>query len=503
MLADGLLRHNHSVRHMIQQKPGSRRAFSGWAKASTPLFQLSLFIAFLMVVFLTGGGSRHDILSLIVLRPASVLFLAVGLLTMPGGTGSRATLPMLLIGALAAIMVAQLIPLPPAIWGKLPGRDIILRADALAGIAGNWRPLSLTPGRTINALFSLVSPVAAMVLYQNLSITHRKAVLGLLIGVGAVTILWGLAQLIGGGDSALYTYRVHTENKPIGLFANRNHAATFLAVTILFSLWYLLRLPDLAGRRLLRAIALFAYIIVVILVVFILGSRAGLLLCAYAVVIGAGALFAAPWLRRTKAGKPAKGRLVAAQWLANQRQLLVPLMALAGFLVLGGLAWVTNRGEAFARLTDGDAANPFDRSEVLPYLLRMAGDHWLWGSGFGSFDALFRWYEGTSTLSTTYLNQAHNDWLQIVMEGGVPATLVVLAFMMWLGVRATQIMRTKVVGAAVPQAVIFAVFGAIGFASLVDYPLRVPAVMVVMSLVACLLTEADDFHAPAARRSGR
>lgn len=471
----------------------------GVSDARSPIdLRLAMFLAFLALVLLTGGGSRHDIAALVVLRPASAIFLALALIVGPlESAGQRGKVPFLLLGALAAVIAAQLIPLPPSVWQQLPGRGGVAVTDTLVGLPELWRPLSLTPGRTLNALLSLLIPAAGMALYSNLALAHRRAVLGLLIAGGALCVVWGLAQYIGGADSALYTYRVHTERKPIGLFANRNHTAMFLSLTIFFAVWYLARLSDIRGRRLLSMIGLASYCVVVILMIFILGSRAGLILCVLAVIVGAGVLVTAPWLRRWLPKAPNRPR---SRWALPGSKALVPFAVLAIFLVLGGLAIITNRGEAFDRLNDGDAATPFDRSEVLPYLVRMAGDQWAWGSGFGSFDALFRRYESLSMLSTTYLNQAHNDWLQIVIEGGIPAVMVLGGFIAWLGWRATGAVRARVKGALGPQLALFASLGAIGFASLVDYPLRVPLLMLVTALIVCLLSEPDDFHAAATPR---
>ena len=52
--------------------------------------------------------------------------------------------PLILLGALAALMAIQLIPLPPGIWTALPGRERYLEAAAAIGIPQPWRPISLT-----------------------------------------------------------------------------------------------------------------------------------------------------------------------------------------------------------------------------------------------------------------------------------------------------------------------------------------------------------------------
>lgn len=479
----------------LRRRPDASRSRAG--AGLDPRFVL--FLVFLVLVFVTGGGGRHDIVSLVILRPASVIFLVAGLLMKPAQASVKTPSPLFMLAALAAVIAAQLLPLPPGIWQSLPGRVEMVPADKLADLPGIWRPLSLSPARTLNALFSLAVPAAAVILYRNLSAAQRELVPAIIVGGGVVSIAWGWAQLVGGPDSIFHTYRIHTADRPTGAFANRNHSAMFLALTMLFAVWNIVRLPDVAGRRVLKLIALISYIAIVVLTIFILGSRAGLLLGAFAGFLGAVLVSFAPWLRQPRPHTTKHARGGKFVRLLPTGRAFATVGIIAALLLLGTVAVMFGRGEAFSRLSDGDVATPFDRSDVLPFLLRMAGDHWVWGSGFGSFDALFARYESISMLSTTYLNQAHNDWLQIVIEGGLGGAVVLAMFIVWLLRCAIATMRSELPGARVARTALLATFVAIGFASLVDYPLRVPILMVVMILAACLLGEPEAFHRSARR----
>jgi O-antigen ligase len=103
----------------------------------------------------------------------------------------------------------------------------------------------------------------------------------------------------------------------------------------------------------------------------------------------------------------------------------------------------------------------------------MAGDHWLLGTGFGSFDAVYRFYEPTDLLLTRYVNHAHNDWAQLVIEGGLPAVLLFLTGLGWL-CRTLWITISR--SEAAPGQLIFwaACLAILSAASFVDYPLRTP-----------------------------
>jgi O-antigen ligase len=111
----------------------------------------------------------------------------------------------------------------------------------------------------------------------------------------------------------------------------------------------------------------------------------------------------------------------------------------------------------------------------LPVLLGIVGDFFPFGSGFGSFDPVYRYYEPDALLGPAYLNHAHNDFLELVMTGGLPAAAVALVFMVWTVRQALRLRRateTSPRGRYALLAIGMIVLAA--FASLVDYPLRTP-----------------------------
>ena len=99
------------------------------------------------------------------------------------------------------------------------------------------------------------------------------------------------------------------------------------------------------------------------------------------------------------------------------------------------------------------------------------------GSGIGSFIEVFKVHEPDIMLGQSYWNHAHNDWLEWAMEGGIPAMiLMVLAIGGW-ATRSLALMRKSHTGRIEVQlglagAIILFILGAW---SLVDYPLRTPA----------------------------
>jgi O-antigen ligase len=133
-----------------------------------------------------------------------------------------------------------------------------------------------------------------------------------------------------------------------------------------------------------------------------------------------------------------------------------------------------SRAEALDRLF---ATNMSDENRVafVPTLLQMARDFFPFGSGFGSFDPVFRFYEPDAVLRPTYLNHAHNDLLELAITGGLPAMALLGLLIAWMVRGAWLVSRA----AARSPEVRFAQFAIAGIVivllgSLLDYPLRTP-----------------------------
>lgn len=100
-----------------------------------------------------------------------------------------------------ALVLFHLAPLPPTIWQALPGRDLIVAIDEAAGLSGVWRPLTMDPTMTRNALWSLAAPLAGLVLAAQLTFEQHKSILLCILGIGSLSALLGLVQIVEGGGA--------------------------------------------------------------------------------------------------------------------------------------------------------------------------------------------------------------------------------------------------------------------------------------------------------------
>ena len=92
-------------------------------------------------------------------------------------------------------------------WQGLPDRGDPARLDSVLGFQDVWRPLTLTPMRSWNALGSLVVPAAGLMLAVALRVSAR-VILRVIAGLGVLNGVLGLLQIATGKSSAFYFYEL-------------------------------------------------------------------------------------------------------------------------------------------------------------------------------------------------------------------------------------------------------------------------------------------------------
>jgi O-antigen ligase len=416
--------------------------------------------AFVLLTFAIGGSQRADLGSLAVLRPVAVLTAAYGLWSLRREDWTRHRLPLGIAAATLTLAIVHLLPLPPAIWMRLPGRGLIVEIDNMAAIGPIWRPISMVPAGGWNALFALFVPIAALTLAARLGEKERIGLAYLMLAIGLLTAIIGVVQLSGAGD-ALYFYRYTNEGAAVGLFANRNHQAAFLASLFPLLLFCAETQPlRHVDRRIRRFVALIVAVFLLSLIL-VTGSRAGFLISVVSVT-GTALLFYRTRISRDDTPTAKK------QAMLGIALILAPLLALAV------VAISLNRDEAIDRMLRGGIVDP-SRLENWKLILGMASAYFPFGSGIGSFQDVFNVGETYGRLDLKTFNHAHNDWLEIAMTAGLPGlillaigvgALVRMAYYWW---RSPPGDAALLGGAGLWMIVVLAL------ASVTDYPLRVPS----------------------------
>lgn len=427
-----------------------------------------LTVAFVTLVVLMGGGSRPDVSAHVVLRPLAVLACAVALL-MPVRRPAPGALGLLL--ALGALMLVQMVPLPPALWTALPGRELVAQIAPTLGQQPAWRPVTLSLDGTLNALFALAVPLATLLLVTRLDGTARDRLGVVVLALLGVSAALGVLQIIGPPGSALYLYRITIPNAAVGLFANPNHQAVALACAYPLLGWWSARPIGVGtpGFRRWLAVALGVLLVPMLIVT---GSRAGVALGALG-ALGALLIARSPVVRPdTPSRRPLPASRVPRSWL----------FAGVGVAALALTALLLLQRDALSAVFAATSPEEL-RVRLLDRLTGLAVGVLPTGSGFGTFERLWRIDEPMASLTPAYLNHAHNDLLEFLIEGGIGAVaLLIAAGVLVARGTAAAWSRSAVTSDRLRARAASVVIVLLALASLVDYPLRTPTGMMLMAL---------------------
>lgn len=463
---------NRRSTRTARSSAGSGFAWGEWV----PVF-------FLIFVVLLGGSGRSDVASLPILRGGSLLFACWAATRLGADDWRRIRVPLALWFAATLWMAIQLIPLPPEVWHALPGRDIIVQIDRLVGQADLWRPISLSPSQTMNSLLAMTVPLAALLVAAQVPAEDYRRLTLAIIGIACFSVLLGAMQMLSGPGSAFYTYRITNVTNMVGLFANSNHHALFLAAAVAL-IGAALRDELIRKRRNKLLIGLLgaAGLFLVALTPFT-GSRVGFL--------AAGGAFAVSYLMvvlawKSQSEEPAPSRRGTPAPNMGRYLIYAPPVLLVA--ALSAVLFLTNRVTSLSRAFGEDVAGDL-RVQTWPTVRSMIETYWELGSGFGSFPGVYKIYEPDNLLQASYFNHAHNDWAELLITGGAPFALIVLGLILWIAVRVWSLGLRNLLGAPrgdlrLPVLMVVAILVAVSFA---EYPLRVPSIQALAVVLVVML----------------
>lgn len=423
----------------------------------------------MFALWLAGGGSRPDLLGQVVVRVTAfaslILAILVGLkpslkAVWPVGAILLATLLLLLV---------QLVPLPPALWTALPGRNDIAFADGLSGVSQLWRPISMVPSATFNALCAVCIPFIVVLFSSSFNEIECRRLMSLLLLLIVGSTIIGLFQFSGAGYNNIFVN--DTVGQVSGNFANRNHFALFLSIGCLIApVW---TFAGSSGVRQRGPVAL-GLVLLFVLMILASGSRAGIVTGAVSLLIGLA--FTRHGLRRAFSHPP--------RWI-------FPALMIGALVIVTGIVLLSiaaDRAISIDRAFALEATSDM-RTRGLPVILHMISMYFPVGAGAGGFDPLFRIHEPFSLLKVTYFNHAHNDYLEIVLDTGLPGLILLAASMGWWLIASIRAWRSR--GNRLLQRLGSAVLLLVFVASAFDYPARTPLMMAVIAIAAMWLAKAE------------
>lgn len=448
----------------------------------------ALTVAVFAIALVFGGATIQGLASDAVAELAALPLLAMALVrlaTAPVHRLRRAAFPLILLAVLLLMPLIQLVPLPPAIWTALPGRNIAVETFDFIGKSLPWWPISLDPAATLRSFLSVLPAVAVFLAVLTVDLRDRRILTLMLVGFAVLTVILGLAQLAQGQGSPLRFYAITNLDSSVGFFANRNHYAAFLcAVLPLVLAWTVHFAGKSRSEGRLRSIGFALCAVLLLLGAAMSLSRAGILLATLS--FGSGILLLD--FRAAHDSRKSAGRLMAVIGV-------IALIMIAHYALSGLLLRFTSADADDFRFTiwsiTGDAV-----WSVFPV-----------GGGFGTFQPLYRLFDRPEALTNAFVNRAHNDWLELVLEAGAAAVAAMVAFLTWFVLQAVRVWRRETttdtrLDVTLARAATISVVLILAH-SVVDYPLRTIAAQATFAFLCALLVAPVRQVEPPVRRRRR
>jgi O-antigen ligase len=417
-----------------------------------------------------------------------------------GGGGSPAPIPEIILQCLAALALAawivlpkaeaplfpvdrsvwtialmtvilpiiQLVPLPPIIWHALSGREVEQAALALVGAQNNWQPWSMMPTRTFTSLLAILPALVMLVMAASLPRGGRALLVAVVTTMAAMSLIVGAGQMAGGEGNPFRFYVADTGFLN-GFQANHNSTADILLIAMVGVATTAREYAEYRPRTRLtpawRLGLVAASCALLSIGVFLTASRMGVALLPVAWL---GVLWVVwPLLRFSRKGLAGLGlatliALIAGLWLAAHNNVI---------------------GKVLGRF---DFAGEY-RLDIWRDTRYAIGQYFPWGTGMGSFVPVFQGAERLEAVGQTIPNRAHNDFLELLLEGGVFGAMLLAAITWTIGQAARKAINRAPAGSR--GQVIFAItsLAVIALHSQVDYPLRSMSLAFIAAICVALL----------------
>ncbi|MGB1547256.1 MAG: O-antigen ligase family protein [Alphaproteobacteria bacterium] len=343
--------------------------------------------------------------------------------------------------------------------------------------------ISLNPEASKTAVMRLLAYGGVFWLAFQLGRNEDRArqILWIVAITGLAYAVYGLVAHLSGSQKILWYPKWAYEGSLTSTFVNRNNFATYAGVTLIATLSLLLS----EIYRILRYSPIAAS--------HFLGFLDACGFRFYFLVVAAGMIFTALLLSHSRGGFLSTligiGAFMLVSGMRLRRREREPILnflpaAIGGTLALGLVAAILliSGKQTFNRI-DGALATGGDRLAIYERTAEAIQDFPVVGTGIGTFKEGFRLYrDGDFRFSVETVDRAHNTYLELALEGGLPALalMVLLVFYVTLLCFLGTLSRTR--GAIYPATGV-AVSALVATHALVDFSLQVPAVAVTYLLL--------------------
>ncbi len=327
--------------------------------------------------------------------------------SVPGYGKDRALDPQTVLEERALQRLGDLVD-PPSAGEEIVGMD---SHDRRTGIRV-WRPLSLYPWGTFERVAWFASLLMAFVLARRRmdSVDRYRVYRTVLLVTITLVAGSGVLQFVYDNGKLLWVRSMSMDLRSIGPYVNPNHFAGLMELAVPWLFGYAWLRYRTAGRDVFKE------------------SRGPLALAAGMFCMAAGVMAA------SKMAVVLLSCGVLALFMVCLRTRTGRLIALAGFLLLAcGMLLGLRHVELGRRIMDfinasGGNLGTYGRLVAWKSALPMLVDYPLTGIGFGAFGQVFAYYVAAGEPSRWL--QLHNDYVEVIIEGGVVAALL-LAALIW------------------------------------------------------------------------
>jgi O-antigen ligase len=440
-----------AIRHRSHLTPLSETPANAW---SGPLRFASCYLTIALLAFgpLAFGA----------VEPWSMFILHVG------AVGAFILWILSIVTAGRPQLELQAIHLPPFIFACVVIGQILLGGSA-------YRHETVTQFMNFVA-YGLIFLIATDIFRNEREVRVLCLTLAVL-GFG-LALLGSVQEFTSGGK--LYWVRSPRFGGPIfGPYVNRNHYAGVMELLFPFALMGSLK-PGLTGSK--RVLLAFAALLM-ISTVFLCGSRGGFVSVVLQVLFTAVVLL---W-RSRQVGLVLSVTLVfilsaaLGMWLGSDR-------------LLGQIGDVPNQIQA--EKTGG-------RLQLAKDSLQMFAERPLTGWGLGSFPVIYPRFR--TFVTDLYVNEAHNDFVQLLVETGIIGFSVAIGLLVIVFRRGLQQIRRAIFGSWRTVAVCASIISVVGLSvhSLFDFNLQIPANALLFYVLCAIAGSSSEEDAEVIPRIGR
>ena len=430
-------------------------------------------LVFVTASIMFGGASSAGIYANAAIELMAAVGIAFAIVTHARYPGELQRNLLLVLIAALALVVVQIIPLPPVVWTSLPGREVMVETLAKAGIPLGWRTLSMKPDATIGAGLAMLPVFAAALIGMRAS---RGALIALFVTLTIMmigSVIVGLMQKVGGSTSSLYFYEISNRDAAVGFFANSNHFSTLCAISIPVATGVFVAQRG-STRLNARWLFLAGILLFALIGIWAAGSEAGLGLAAAGLV----SVYAIARLHRGS---------------KTMRYTIIGVAAL-GLLTIATILFALGMSDSTGGLS---AIGGMGRATLWNRTITAIMATMPVGTGLGSFTTVYPQFENPMNVTDVFANHAHNDYLEVLMTGGIPALALLVAFAAWW-LRASLLVWRAATRDAFSEAATV-VTAIVILHEVVDYPIRTAAIGVIFGLCCGIMARPRRIVEPSAK----